>query len=120
MPLGTIGRMMNATRRTMITSQAIDAAEQFDNAFGLKTGDFIEAEFCCTSDAMHWKVCRIAEVGKCFFNSFGGYTARVKVIPLNLDGGLGCTRKLILTIDKKGKLGKFGTGGIRRHVPAMA
>jgi hypothetical protein len=108
MAMGTIGKVMHRTRKQLVTLATNEAADLFTAKFGLRDGDIVELKQWIRNHpkggADHrWVKARIAEVTFCHYNSVGGYTAGLRVIPICQNGSLGCTRHAFMSIDKQGR-----------------
>lgn len=117
MSLGTIGRVMHTSRKRMLTMDVEQSAADFSEKFGMHIGDIVEAKRWSRRRGgaePYWVKARICEVSSCYYNANGGWTAHLKVLPINVDGSLGCSRHVSATIDKRGR---FGSGPIDQIRP---
>jgi hypothetical protein len=81
----------------MVTLAGDEHASLFKEKFGLADGDYIEIQRWTSHNTSRWVKARIVEVEHCWFNSCRSYSAMVKVVPLNLGGELGCTRRIFIS-----------------------
>lgn len=98
MSMGTIGKALKATRTQMIESESERIARDFTELFRMRDGDYIRYR----KTGEHWKQARIMNVEKCYWNSKGGCTAWITVIPMLCQGKLGKTRSLVLCVNENG------------------
>jgi hypothetical protein len=114
--MGTLGTVMHRSRTKMLGMEQSEAAELFKDKFGLSDGDFVEIRRWARSHEgtrVLWTKARIAEIEECYFNSVGGYTAFLKVIPINNGGRLGCSRSVMMALNKNGKVWEHPTAQVR-------
>lgn len=114
MSMGTLGKTIKKTRTKMIERGADEIAREFTKRFGMKDGDYIEFERS-SSGGKKLSQGRIFSVDQCYFNKGGGYTAWVHVLPLLVDGKLGRTTTVYMTINEDGS-GLKGIRGVVRKV----
>ncbi len=98
MSMGTIGKILKATRTQMIENEADHAANEFMRRFGLRDGDYIRLK----KRGREWTTARILSVESVYWNGAGGYTAEVTITPLLLSGKIGKTRSCYLSINANG------------------
>ena len=103
MPIGSFGNAMHSTRMRMLTHEVDRIADEFALRFGMSVGDVVEMRRCNSAGREYWVAARIAEAECCYFNQRGGWTAFVKVFPINVDGTLGCSRRARMTTTVRGK-----------------
>jgi hypothetical protein len=103
--VGTFSRMVHASRKEMLDASHNAAAEAFYEHFELRDGDMIRYQQWSRnrhgSDKI-WAFARIVSIASCYYNSAGGWTAHITVLPQRQDGNTGVTRYLMVMKDKKG------------------
>lgn len=99
MSMGTIGKLMKATRTQMIESQADRIARDFTTYFSMRDGDYIRVG----KDGKKPTDARIMSVNDVYFNANGGWTASITIAPLLVTGQLGKTKSCLLTVNSQGK-----------------
>lgn len=98
MSMGTIGKILKATRTQMIENEADHAASEFMKRFGLRDGDYIRLR----KNGGFWTTARILSVENVWFNQNNGYSAEVTITPLLVSGKIGKTRSCYLTVNANG------------------
>lgn len=100
--MGTIGKMMKKTRSEMIEREVDSVAEEFLRRFGLRDGDYIEFDRWNSSGSLLPTKARIVSIENCWRNANGGYTAFLQVVPLLVNGRLGNSRSLMISVNANG------------------
>ncbi len=101
MSIGAISNIIHRSRKEMLSMEATEHAEMFEEKFGLKSGDYVEVGRA--RGAGSWTKARILTVEQCWFNANGGYTATITVLPLLMSGRVGNSRSVHMSIDRHGK-----------------
>ncbi len=99
--IGAFGRMIHKTHTSMLTERVHGVAEEIQERFGLRDGDYIEfdKEF---GDRVITTTGRMIAAEACYPNQGGGYTGIIKIMPLLLDGRVGNSRSLTICTNSSG------------------
>lgn len=93
--MGSIARIMKATRMRLVGVESDTVSDAFVECFGLREGDYVRY----SRSGEQWKHARIMAVDDVYINQGGGITAVTTVAPLLRGGLLGKTRSLMLVAD---------------------
>ena len=98
MSMGTIGKLMKATRTQMIGDEADHISSEFVRRFGMRDGDYLRLQ---KRNGQQTRA-RIISVESVYWNNAGGYTADITVAPLLVNGKIGKTRSCMLSVNANG------------------